>query len=59
MKLVLVRLDFALMLVATKLEIRSDSQLIVGQIQRECEANDERMARYLAMMEDRLKILDK
>ena len=47
------------MLVATKLEIRSDSQLIVGQIQRECEANDERMARYLAMMEDRLKILDK
>ena len=47
------------MLVATKLEIRSDSQLIFGQIQREYEAKDERMTRYLTMVEDHLKELDK
>ncbi|RVX02217.1 hypothetical protein CK203_025411 [Vitis vinifera] len=56
---ILVGLDLALMLVATKLEIRSDSQLIVGQIQREYEAKNEHMARYLAMVEDQLKKLDK
>ena len=32
-EVVLARLDLALILAATKLEIRSDSQLIVGQIQ--------------------------
>ena len=58
-EVILVGLDLALMLVATKLEIRSDSQLIVGQIQREYEAKNEHMARYLAMVEDQLKKLDK
>ncbi|KAL6350663.1 hypothetical protein AAG906_028115 [Vitis piasezkii] len=56
--IVLVGLDLALTLIATKLEIRSDSQLIVGQIQREYEAKDECMARYLTMMEDHLKKLN-
>ncbi|RVW73190.1 hypothetical protein CK203_057332 [Vitis vinifera] len=58
-KVVLVGLDLALMLTATKLEIRIDSQLIVRQIQQEYEAKDERMARYLAMVEEHLKKLDK
>ena len=43
----------------TKLEIRSDSHLIVRQIQKDYEANDERMARYLTMVEDHLKMLNK
>ena len=59
MKLVLARLDLSLMLAATKLEIKSDSQLIIGQIPRECKTKDERMARYLAIVEDHLKKLEK
>ena len=55
---VIVGLNLALMLVATKLEIKSDSQLIFEQIQQEYEAKDERMARYLVMVEDHLKKLD-
>ena len=55
---VIVGLNLALMLVATKLEIKSDSQLIFEQIQQEYEAKDECMARYLAMVEDHLKKLD-
>ena len=51
-------LDLALMLTATKLEIKIDSQLIVGQIQQEYKANDERMTRYLTMVEEHLKKLD-
>ena len=35
-----------------------DFQLIVGQIQREYEAKDERMTHYLTMVEDRFKKLD-
>ena len=58
-EVVLTGLDLALVLATTKLEIKSDSQLIVGQIQREYEAKDERMARYLAMVESHLKKLDK
>ena len=56
---ILVRLDLAITLATTRLEIRSDSQLIFGQIQKEYEANDERMACYLTMVKDRLKKLDK
>ncbi|RVW60180.1 hypothetical protein CK203_088209 [Vitis vinifera] len=55
---ILTGLDFALILVATKLEIRSDSQIIVKQIQREYKANDECMARYIAIVEEHLKKLD-
>ncbi|KAL6323325.1 hypothetical protein AAG906_029332 [Vitis piasezkii] len=56
---ILAGLDLALTLATTKLEIRSDSHLIVRQIQKDYEANDERMARYLTMVEDRLKMLNK
>lgn len=58
-EVVLVGLDFVLTLVATKLEICSDSQLIVGQIQREYEAKNEHKTHYLTMVEDHLKRLDK
>ena len=54
-EVVLVGLDLALVLVATKLEIRNDSQLIFGQIQQEYEAKDERMTRFLTMVESRLE----
>ncbi|KAL6334658.1 hypothetical protein AAG906_019522 [Vitis piasezkii] len=52
---VLAGLDLALILATTKLEIRSDSQIIVEHIQREYKANDECMARYIAIMEKHLK----
>ena len=55
---VLVELDLALVLAATKLEIRSDSLLIVEHIQQEYEAKDEHMTRYFAMVESHLKKLD-
>ena len=55
---VLAKLDLALALAATKLEICSDSQLIVERIKKEYEANNERMARYLTLVKDRLKKLD-
>ena len=51
-------LDLALMLVATKLEIKSDSQLIVEQIQQDYKAKDECMTQYLAMVEEHLKKLN-
>ena len=54
----LAELDLALMLVVAKFKVLSDSQLIVRQIQQEYEAKVERMARYLAMVEERLKKLD-
>ena len=57
-EVVIIGLDLALMLAATKLEIKNNSQLIVGQIQREYEANDERMTRYFAMVGEYLKKLD-
>ena len=57
-EVVLTGLNLALMLVAIKLEIRSDSQLIFGHIQWEYEAKDKCMAHYLAMVEYRLKKLD-
>nr|CAN65579.1 hypothetical protein VITISV_009331 [Vitis vinifera] len=56
---ILAGLDLALTLATTKLEIHSDSHLIVRQIKKDYEANDERMARYLTMVEDRLKMLNK
>lgn len=51
-------LDLTLMLVVVWLEVRSDSQLIVEQIQREYKAKGERIARYLSMVEEHLKKLD-
>lgn len=58
-EVVLARLDLTLTLAATMLKICNNSQLIVGQIKKEYEANDECMARYLTMVEDSLKRLDK
>ena len=46
-KAIIVGLELALVLVKPKMEIQSDSQLVVGQIQREYEARDECMAHYL------------
>lgn len=48
----MIGLDLALTLAATKLEVCSDSQIIVGQIQKEHEAKDKRMAHYLTLVED-------
>ena len=58
-EVVLARLDLALTLAATKLEICNNSQLIVGQIQKECEAKDECMTRYLTLVENHLGKLGK
>ena len=41
-------------LAASKVEIQSDSQLVVEQIQREYEAMNERMAHYLSRVESHL-----
>ena len=57
-EVVLTGLNLALILVATKLEIRSDFQLIFGHIQWEYEAKEKCMAHYLSMVEYRLKKLD-
>lgn len=48
----IVGLDLALILAASK--VRSDSQLVVKQIQREYEARNERMAHYLTSVEAHL-----
>ena len=45
---ILTELSLALTLLASKLEICSDFQLFIGQIQGEYEAKDELMARYLS-----------
>ena len=52
-------LGLALALSASKLEICSDSQLVVRQIQGEYEAKDERMARYLSNVRNTLDKLSK
>ena len=51
---ILAKLNLALTLAAVKLKICIDSQLIIEQIQKEYEAKNERMARYLTLVEDRL-----
>lgn len=51
-------LNLALALLASKLEIYSDSQLIVGHIQGEYEAKDECMAQYLTKVRDTLNQLN-
>ena len=42
------------MLSANKLLIRSDSQLVVGQVNAEYESRDPRMAKYVALVKQRL-----
>ena len=48
---ILTELSLALTLSASKLEICSDFQLFIGQIQGEYEAKDELMARYLSKVQ--------
>ncbi|RVW27770.1 Retrovirus-related Pol polyprotein from transposon 412 [Vitis vinifera] len=48
-------LDLALALSVSKLRIYSDSQLVVRHIQKEYEAKDSRMARYLAKVRSTLQ----
>lgn len=48
---VLAGLDLALTLAVIRLEICSDSQLIVGQIQKKYEAKDKRTTHYLTLVE--------
>lgn len=45
---ILFKLNLTLTLSTTKLEICSDSQLVIGKIQGEYEAKDKRMGRYLS-----------
>ena len=48
-------MDLALTLSVSKLRIYSDSQLVVKHVQEEYEANDARMARYLAKVRNTLQ----
>lgn len=50
----MVGLDLNRTLVAIKLEICSDSQLIIEKIHKEYEAKNERMARCLTLVEGHL-----
>lgn len=52
-------LGLAITLNASKIKIHNDSQLIVGQIQKEYEAKDERMAKYLLKVQELLSQLEK
>ena len=52
---ILSRLDLALALSVSKLRVYSDSQLVVRHVQKEYEAKDERMARYLTKVRDTLQ----
>lgn len=51
-------LNLTLALSASKLEICSDSQLVVGHIQGKYEAKDERMSQYLTKVRDILNQLN-
>ena len=51
-------MNLTLALSASKLEICSDSQLVVGHIQGEYEAKDGRMAQYLTKVRDTLNQLN-
>ena len=48
-------MDLALALSVSKLRVYGDSQLVVRQVQKEYEAKDARMARYLTKVRDTLQ----
>nr|CAN65076.1 hypothetical protein VITISV_028912 [Vitis vinifera] len=48
-------LDLVLTLSVSKLRVYSDYQLVVRHVQKECEAKDARMARYLTKVRDTLQ----
>nr|CAN61262.1 hypothetical protein VITISV_005781 [Vitis vinifera] len=52
---ILSRLDLALALSVSRLWVYSDSQLVVRHVQKEYEAKDTRMARYLTKVRDTLQ----
>ena len=52
---ILSRLDLALALSISRLRVYSDSQLVVRHVQKEYEAKDERMARYLTKVRNTLQ----
>ena len=54
-EVILSGLDLALALSVFKLHVYSDSQLVVRHVQKEYEAKDERMARYLTKVRDTLQ----
>ncbi|XP_034695622.1 uncharacterized protein LOC117921772 [Vitis riparia] len=56
---ILSRLNLTLALSASKLEIYSDSQLVVRHVQGEYEAKDGRMTQYLTKVQDTLNQLNK
>ena len=56
---ILSELDLTLALLASKLEICNDSQLVFGQIQMEYEAKDGRMAQYFSKVRNTLDRLNK
>ena len=49
-KALLTGLKLAKTLRSTELDIRSDSQLVVGQVNGDCEAKEERMQQYLNLV---------
>ncbi|RVW95436.1 hypothetical protein CK203_028714 [Vitis vinifera] len=54
-EVILSGLDLALALSVSKLRVYSDSQLVVRHVQKEYEAKDARMARYLTKVRDTLQ----
>ena len=51
---IIARIELAAAISADKLIIRSDSQLVVGQVNAEYESRDPRMAKYVTLVKQRL-----
>ena len=51
---ILTRIDLAQSVSSEKLLIRSDSQLVVEQVNKEYETQDQRMAKYMSLVKQRL-----
>ena len=51
---ILVGIELAAVISADKLIIRSDSQLVVGQVKAEYESRDPQMAKYVTLVKQRL-----
>ena len=51
---ILARIELAATVSIDKLLIRSDSQLVVGQVNEEYESRDPRMAKYVSLVKQRL-----
>ena len=51
---IIAELDLAIFVSSEKIVIRSDYQLVVGQVNGECETRDQRMAKYVSLINLRL-----